>query len=750
MSITLRAKRILTGALAGAMVLGLLPAGVASAATTACQGAASGTFTDSNPTHQANIDCIAAYDVVSGFANGTFGGSQNITRGQMATFIAGFAATTLNVDITDIEVASHTFTDVAGNVHADNIARIFGLNVTAGRTATTFAPNDTITRAEAATMLANAHVALGVDLSGVTPSTAFTDLGTSVHADNINLLAGAGVVSGKTATTFAPSASILRAEVATLLVRSITVLRSQNIWAAPPLVEAETNQTFTVTAGLQILPQNGDRVYTANVGSASQVAVALVKPDEITIENGVVSFADATDDKTADLDEATDVEMTVTTGVGADETNIANATVAFAVVGGVVTIEVSTTGGNSDARAIPVVYVPTDGNLAVDEDGVPTADFGIGGEVIFTDLGGLVVDLATVRPYNTEVTAVFTLEDDHGVVPLAGAQVTLWVERNESNTWDGTIDAEATGTNPIFDPVDADDVIVDGQLLTINADGEASFTWTGPVAPASLVPGEPAASTYDHIAVAFFSFGEFEDVNVDAKATIEWSAEAPEVADGDATFGDVELLAISGTQRVNTVTVVDQFDRPVAGATVVFTASDRIVEGDGTVADVTATRTTNSAGVATWNRNYSVDAQETISAQITAVPTGTTIDGGAASLDVVTVDADGDPTTDEEYTLTWYVVYDPTADDAAEIDEATLVGINTTGGYVIVETDTNEFFGVFYTSAVFFEGTTGYVTQAVWVADIEKRLEDGTPSEISTTGYTDSDVPNEIEVANPL
>jgi hypothetical protein len=245
-----------------------------------CDGAATGSFSDSNPTHQANIDCIAAYDVVNGFADGTFGGSRNITRGQMATIIANFAATTLNVNLSTIEIAAHTFTDVAGNVHADNIARIFGLNITSGRTATTFAPNDTITRAEAATMIANAHVALGVDLSGVTPSTAFTDLGSSVHASNINILAGAGVVSGKTATTFAPSASILRAETATLLVRSITVLRSQNIWAAPPLVASAAVTVISAAAG-------DDFDYADPVTKAAKTATTKAT-DTFTID-GVLS-----------------------------------------------------------------------------------------------------------------------------------------------------------------------------------------------------------------------------------------------------------------------------------------------------------------------------------------------------------------------------------------------------------------------------------------------------------------------------
>jgi len=211
----------------------LLPAGMALSNTVACEGAASNQFTDSNPTHQANINCIAAYDVVNGFADGTFGGSRSITRAQMATFIANFAAVAQNKNIAEIPIASHSFTDVAGNVHANNIARIYGLAITKGRTATTFAPNDTITRAEAAKMLYNAHIALGVSFAAVTPSTAFTDLGDNVHAANINLLAGAGVVNGKTATTFGPTMSISRAEAATLLVNSIDVLDGQGKWHTP-------------------------------------------------------------------------------------------------------------------------------------------------------------------------------------------------------------------------------------------------------------------------------------------------------------------------------------------------------------------------------------------------------------------------------------------------------------------------------------------------------------------------------------
>jgi len=510
-------------------------------------------------------------------------------------------------------------------------------------------------------------------------------------------------------------------------------------------------------ADLEILEQGEDRTYVADVGDAEEVAVVIVNPDEISVDDGIVSFA--TDDgEFADLAAAVEADYDVTTGEGADEVNVNTPAEAFDPVGGIVTIEVS---GNAvlDARAIPVVFTPDENDaLEVDEDGIPEEAFGIGGEVIFTDLAALALNFDPeptdgARPFETEVSAVFTLDDANGVVPLEGAEITLWVERSDDDTWDGEIEADGTAgddDNLVFDPADEDDVIVAGEVLTTDADGEATFTWTGPEAPAPLAPGAPAPSIYDHLAAAFFSFGEFEDVNVDVEGTLEWSDAAPVVDDGDATFADVELLAIAGTQRVNTVTVVDQFDRPVEGATVEFTADDRTVEGDDTVAEVTANRTTNADGVAVWNRNFNVDAQETISAEVTALPDGTTFDAGP--VDVQTLDDEGEPAGAEEtdYELTWYAVYDP-ADVEAEIEDADLLDINTDGGYVIVEADVDgdtRFFGVVYTDADFFEVGDDFVSQAAWVEGVLERLEEETASEISTAGYTDDEVDNEINVSN--
>lgn len=296
MSITLRAKRILTGALAGALVLGLLPAGVASANTDVCDGATSGAFPDSaSATHQGNIDCIAAYEIIQGRADGTFGGSASITRGQFATMIAKFAEVASG---TALAIEATPFTDIAGHTHADNIARLYGAEITSGKTATTFAPNATISRQEAATLIKQAHDALGVDFSGVTPATNFTDV-SGTHAANINLLAGAGVISGKSATTFGPTMSISRQETATLLVRSANqVLVEQNLWSADPLTTPVASANIiTEVAGSTFKYSDGTKVSdTITVGTNDVLFVdgvaqnktnfdaALSVGDEVTVE----------------------------------------------------------------------------------------------------------------------------------------------------------------------------------------------------------------------------------------------------------------------------------------------------------------------------------------------------------------------------------------------------------------------------------------------------------------------------------
>jgi hypothetical protein len=234
-SFTLRAKRVLIGAAAGAMVLGLLPAGAASAGTAeVCANAPDAGFSDvtATGTHTENINCMAAYGVGRGLADGSYGVFQNLTRGQAASLFVAFA-TTANPGIT-VPAGSVPFTDIATNTHRANIEILYRLGLIQGTTATTFSPNASITRGQFATILRNAHQALGVTFPA-NPANPFTDISGSVHATAIVQLAAAGVVNGLTPTTYGPSQTVRRGQTASALALSAGVLDDAGLWAAPRL-----------------------------------------------------------------------------------------------------------------------------------------------------------------------------------------------------------------------------------------------------------------------------------------------------------------------------------------------------------------------------------------------------------------------------------------------------------------------------------------------------------------------------------
>ena len=257
-----RAKRALVGTAAGAMVLGLLPAGAAFADTVefddVCEGA-DATFPDIGSTHADAISCMADYDVIQGFDNGNFGTQLNIPRQQFASLVARFALTA-NPEL-DVPDEEDPFTDVTSSTHAGNVNALWNLGLIDGTTATTFSPNATLTRGQAATILVNAHVALGVDFGDENDSP-FTDLG-STHGDAVEALYAAGIIEGRSATVFGYSAPITRGQIATLLARSAQVLANQvpSLWNATLLPVADL-------IALDVLTDDGDDFLYVSDGEA--------------------------------------------------------------------------------------------------------------------------------------------------------------------------------------------------------------------------------------------------------------------------------------------------------------------------------------------------------------------------------------------------------------------------------------------------------------------------------------------------
>jgi hypothetical protein len=122
------------------------------------------------------------------------------------------------------------FSDDGTSVHEPRIDQLAAVGVVQGRGAGTFAPNATVTRAEMATFLVRAHDLVDSPLPA--GADRFFDDETSVHEANINKVAAAGLAAGTTATTFAPSAPVLRGQMATFLARTLDLLVATGATAA--------------------------------------------------------------------------------------------------------------------------------------------------------------------------------------------------------------------------------------------------------------------------------------------------------------------------------------------------------------------------------------------------------------------------------------------------------------------------------------------------------------------------------------
>ncbi|MBD7986257.1 S-layer homology domain-containing protein [Sporosarcina sp. Sa2YVA2] len=94
------------------------------------------------------IAAMTEKGMISGYGDGRFGPNDPIKRGQMASILVKA------FDLPRERIYNHPFKDIRNSdSHAENILNIYGLGITTGTTPTTFSPNASITRGQAAKML---------------------------------------------------------------------------------------------------------------------------------------------------------------------------------------------------------------------------------------------------------------------------------------------------------------------------------------------------------------------------------------------------------------------------------------------------------------------------------------------------------------------------------------------------------------------------------------------------------------------
>ena len=146
--------------------------------------------------------------ITGGCGGGRFCPTATVTRAEMASFLV--RALGLPPSGNDF------FTDDEGSIHENDINALAAAGITGGCTSTRYCPTAQVTRQQMASFLVRAF-----DLPPA-GSDFFTDDEGSIHENDINALAAAGITGGCTATTFCPFQAVTREQMAAFLMRALT------------------------------------------------------------------------------------------------------------------------------------------------------------------------------------------------------------------------------------------------------------------------------------------------------------------------------------------------------------------------------------------------------------------------------------------------------------------------------------------------------------------------------------------------
>ncbi|MGI8757874.1 MAG: beta-propeller domain-containing protein [Acidimicrobiales bacterium] len=223
-------RRWWTMMLAATLCLALLPgvtAGPASGAEPVADACPPGevdpvAFPDvgAGDTHAGSIACLSWWSIARGRSDGTYGPGLIVSRAQVASLVSRLVRTP-GGRLT-ASPGNH-FSDDDDSVHHYSINRLADAGVLAGRPGASFAPDEALTRGQMATVLVRAYE-LRSGRSLPADGDHFADDGASVHEDNVNKAAAAGLALGVRPGRFHPEAPVTRAQMASFLARTLRLV----------------------------------------------------------------------------------------------------------------------------------------------------------------------------------------------------------------------------------------------------------------------------------------------------------------------------------------------------------------------------------------------------------------------------------------------------------------------------------------------------------------------------------------------
>ena len=257
-----------------------------------------------------------------------------VSRGETAVWI-------YNMENQPDSGTSHSFSDVTDASQDDAISWMANNEITSGKSPTTFAPDETLTRAEAATFL---HRLEGEPAA---PAHSFVDVVKGWQQDSVSWMANTGITTGKSPTTFAPEDTLNRAELVTFLYRyqnepDVTLnTTTPDCDPAQTVVSLETSEPAPFTA----------------VGETRELSVSAIYSDGSTevVESALVQW------QSSDLWVAS-VSEGLVTAVGGG-----NAMITAAYEGRTVEVPVSVRISTKSAGSVRVIYAaPSDREFRAD------------------------------------------------------------------------------------------------------------------------------------------------------------------------------------------------------------------------------------------------------------------------------------------------------------------------------------------------------------------------------------------------
>ncbi len=167
------------------------------------------------------IDFVTGRDLFQGMSNEEFAPNAQMTRAMLVTVLHRLEDKPNG--------GSNKFSDVPDGIWYANAMNWAAANkIVTGKTDTLFAPNDPVTREQLAAILYRYTESLGMntDVKNVDMSKYQDADSVSDYASNaVKWAVGAGIINGKTDTTIDPKGNATRAEVSTMLMRLVDIMK---------------------------------------------------------------------------------------------------------------------------------------------------------------------------------------------------------------------------------------------------------------------------------------------------------------------------------------------------------------------------------------------------------------------------------------------------------------------------------------------------------------------------------------------